>query len=101
MRLSPGRLKFVSFARRGSTSSRRPNCRAIAWASEPLRRITARAPRPLGVDSATIVLIGHHRTNAHKAQTYLFVLVVSSCGGDLLFIFAAGNSQLAIGAFTN
>src|SRR6185503_152630 len=47
----------MSVACLGSSKSTPLIRRAIVIASGPLRRMTARAPRPLGVDSATIVVI--------------------------------------------
>ena len=54
--LSFGRVNVVSVARRSSTSLDPIRC-AIAIASGPLRRMTARAPRPLGVDSAIVFIV--------------------------------------------
>src|SRR6185437_876695 len=68
----------------------------------PLRRMTARAPRPLGVDSATIVVTSLASKFSHKeAQKAHKVFVILESDGRGLGVFLRTDSQLAVGSFTD
>src|SRR6185503_17919495 len=74
-------------------------CCASSIAAGPLRRMTARAPRPLGVESATIVFILKLREDCVTAGGFLRVLAGRTLWTDFQLAICAFTDRLGIEIF--